>query len=427
MEPTDTRCRRLGLEMANPAMRIVCFAVLIAFTSSCKKDTSSPGEPGQEVWVTRQQAEIPWPGLANSDWPIRLHDPQHTGRSRYRGPTAGELEWRFDAGREVYAAPVIDEDGTILVSTLGNGMLSVSPLGVQKWQAINGGDDDGPVISCDGSIYTLTAMDLWSYDRNGNMNWRYPFLARAGGISPMAPTISKDGETIFVADSSLYAIGKNGVLRWVMKPDSTDMVGTIPALSPDGAMIFVSGMKALYAVDTSGTLKWKFTAECSVASVDNDGNIYFTTSGGMVYSLSPAGTVRWLVYGPRLSNLYHRMCPVIGWDGSIYMAGGSSIYAFDYGGNLKWSYDVPPFCDIESPPAIDHDGTLYIGFATGRTPADSTNFVALSASGKVIFHVGLRNPDGTLPDIDSSPAISAEGKLYVGSDRPYGHYLFKVR
>jgi hypothetical protein len=33
---------------------------------------------------TQQQTDIPWPTLANSDWPMIKHDPQLTGRSPYK-------------------------------------------------------------------------------------------------------------------------------------------------------------------------------------------------------------------------------------------------------------------------------------------------------------------------------------------------------
>jgi len=62
--------------------------------------------------------DVPWPGLANSPWPMFLHDPQHTGRSPYRGPQEGKVEWLFDAGIWVYSSPVIDLDGSIYFGVL---------------------------------------------------------------------------------------------------------------------------------------------------------------------------------------------------------------------------------------------------------------------------------------------------------------------
>ena len=34
-------------------------------------------------------------GLSDSPWPMLQHDPQHTGRSPYKGPETPELKWKY--------------------------------------------------------------------------------------------------------------------------------------------------------------------------------------------------------------------------------------------------------------------------------------------------------------------------------------------
>ncbi len=389
---------------------------------SCRKDDTGINDPSR--WVTRQQISVSWPGVANSAWPMRLHDPQHTGRSPYAGPQVGTIEWRLDAGSEVYCSPAIGQDGTVLIGALSGQLLAVSPAGIVLWQIPQGGGDGSLVLSSDGSIYGCSGGLFKSHDRSGNLIWAYQF--GSNGISPFTPTISKEGGTVYLAADSLYSFTKGGVLRWAMKPDSTDQLGTCPALSPDGSMIYTTGLKALYAVDTSGTLKWRFLNQGSDPAVDCDGNIYIASSQGGLFSLNPSGKVRWTATNVNWGYLY-QLNPVIGWDGTIYMAGHAGVYVFDFGGNLKWKYSLPAGADLESVPAIDQDGVLYLGWATGRTLADSINFMALNPDGKLKFQVSLKNPDSSVPDIDSDPAISSDQTIYIGSDRPKGRYLFKIR
>lgn len=412
---------------------------LVALWSGCKKAEppptapSTPPPPVDTNWVTHPQIDIPWPGLANSPWPMFCHDPQHTGRSPYRGPQEGKVEWLFNAGFLVYSSPAIDQDGTVYFGCDSRYFFAVTSSGSEKWQSLGGGSDSSPLISSDGSIYcygggaSQVYTYVYSYDRNGNLNWQY-IVDDFESLSALA--ISQDGQTIYIAATHLFALGKDGSLRWKVLPDSTDRCHYSLAISPDGATLYVPGYKALYAIDTSGTLKWKFQGPAadphgptSNPAVDNDGSIYVGVTGGQVYSLDPSGSVRWqrsgIVWGPEDPG------PVIGRDGTIYIT-GRALYAMDYAGTLKWKVNMSIWSQCV--PAIDIDGTLYFGRSTDKSnPADSINFMAVNPNGTVRFQMSLRSPDGTIPDIDSRPAISADGKIYVGSDYPHGFHLYKIK
>jgi outer membrane protein assembly factor BamB len=405
------------------------FALVLALTSGCKKNeppTVSPPDtpPADTNWVTHPQVDIPWPGLADSPWPMFLHDPQHTGRSPYRGPQEGKVEWLFNAGSPVYSSPAIDQDGSIYFGCENRYFYAVNPEGSQKWSILGGGSDSSPLVSNDGSIYcygrgaSQIYSYVYSYDRTGNLNWQYT----VDELEPLsAPVISKDGNTIYVAAQHLFAIASDGTLRWKLAPDSTDQCHYSIAVSPDGATLYVPGYKALYAVDTSGILKWKFSRPTSNPAVDNDGNIYFSSGG--FFSLTSSGVVRWenddIIAGGE------DVGPVIGRDGAIYIL-GRALYALDYVGKLKWEIDMSIVSQCV--PAIDIDGTLYFGRITDQSnPADSINFMAVNPNGTLRFQISLKSPDGTLPDIDSRPAISSDGKIYVGSDYPHGFNLYKVK
>jgi outer membrane protein assembly factor BamB len=202
------------------------------------------------------------------------------------------------------------------------------------------------------------------------------------------------------------------------------------ALTPNGTIICPGigrNQAPLYAVDTSGKMLWRFVASgmgsnitTSSPCIDNDGNIYFACDQAL-YSLTSGGKLRWQSAGVSCSG---DIGPVIGKDGTLYITGGYFIMAYDYAGSLKWRYPVQT---SQSFPAIDVDGTIYVGTNTYRTPSDSLNFLALNPDGSIKFTLSLREQDGRVADIVSRPAISSNGTIYVGSDQPHSYRIFKIR
>jgi uncharacterized repeat protein (TIGR01451 family) len=103
--------------------------------------------------------------------------------------------------------------------------------------------------------------------------------------------------------------------------------------------------------------------------------------------------------------------PAIDADGTIYIGSqDGSLYAIYPDGSLKWSYPTGDM--IRSSPAIGSDGIIYFGSCDNKVYA--------------------LNPDSTLKsgwpfttggDVDSSPSIGSDGTIYVGSD---DHKLYAI-
>ena len=97
--------------------------------------------------------------------------------------------------------------------------------------------------------------------------------------------------------------------------------------------------------------------------------------------------------------------PAIDSDGTIYVGSEDGyrdgyLYAIDPDGSLKWKFETGG--SVDSSPAIGSDGTIYVGSRGG--------------------YLNAINPDGSLKwefktggRIDSSPAIGSDGTIYVGS------------
>jgi len=77
-------------------------------------------------------------------------------------------------------------------------------------------------------------------------------------------------------------------------------------------------------------------------------------------------------------------------------------------GNQIWTYETDG--DVDSSPAIDANGTIYFG-------SDDDYIYALKPDGKLKWRYETNG------DVDSSPAIDAKGNIYFGSDDDYIYAL----
>jgi len=195
----------------------------------------------------------------------------------------------------------------------------------------------------------------------------------------------------------LYAINPSGTLKW--KYATGDYVDSSPAIGSDGTIFAPSYDGYLYAINPSGTLKWKYDVDSRVFSspvIGNDGSIFFGAHGNL-YAINPSGTLKWkYATGDWIGS-----SPAIGSDGTIYVGSDdNNLYAINPSGTLKWKYATGD--GITSSPAIGADGTIYVG-------SDDSKLYAINPSGslKWKYVTGER--------IWSSPAIGADGTIYVGS------------
>ncbi len=116
--------------------------------------------------------------------------------------------------------------------------------------------------------------------------------------------------------------------------------------------------------------------------------------------------------------------PTMGWDGTIYVAGGSNLYAINSDGSFKWMFKAtqghftPPYGDpsygMGSTPAIDTNGNIYICASYAPDiylycikPDGSPKWISPKFNGSFVY---------------SSPAISSDGLVYVNAlnSRLYG-------
>ena len=104
--------------------------------------------------------------------------------------------------------------------------------------------------------------------------------------------------------------------------------------------------------------------------------------------------------------------PAIGADGTIYFGSGDgNFYAIKPDGSLKWILNMGAF--TVTSPAIGADGTIYVGDDVGYLNALSDN--GTNCNFKWVFEIENIIDYPIVSGFGSSPAIGADGTIYIGS------------
>jgi large repetitive protein len=335
--------------------------------------------------------------LADSPWPMRGQNPQHTGRGTAVNAAANFVLWKYHIGSIVRSSPAIGADGTVYVGSFDNYIYAIKPDGTLKWRyQTNDFVSSSPAIGTDGTVY-IGSYDkyLYAIRSDGTLKWKYQTEDRVRS----SPVIDLDGTVYFGSwDRYLYALKSDGTLKW--KFEALDSIYSSPAIGADGTVYFGSLDNFFYAIKPDGTLKWKYLTEDNVQSspaIGSDGTIYFGSWDRYLYALRFDGTLKWKY----LTNEIEYSSPSIGFDGTVYIGtSGWNLYAIKDDGTFKWKYTAG--ASFNSQPAIGMDGTVYIG-------SWDSNFYAINSDGTLmwVYHTG--------DEVDSSPAIGKDGKVYVGS------------
>ena len=260
-----------------------------------------------------------------------------------------------------------------------------------------------PVIDEDGTVYMGSAdTNFYAIARDGTEKWRFP----TGEIIDSTALIAADS-TIYLpaGDGNLYAINPDGSEKWRLP--ALGMEGFITwweaqvAMGPDGVLYAGNDDRHLYAINQDGTVRWTYATfdqvwSCPAFGVD--GEPFFGANDFMVRSVTDAGQKRWLdlTLGPVASS------PALNDDRTMAVVGSFDGYVHAYNtatGEPLWRFAARDH--IYASPAIGADGTIYVGSADGTLYA--------------------LNPDGTqqwafdtLDPIRSSPAVDGDGNIYFG-------------
>jgi hypothetical protein len=250
-------------------------------------------------------------------------------------------------------------------------------------------------------IASVTSCDINNFE-NGEVKWKYP-----DWHNDFSPSIGPSGTIYFCSGGYLYALNPDGTLKW---QDTTNSAFYTPLVTPDETILCISSYRSvIYAVNPDGILKWQSDSipqnnEISCLAIDASGSIYFAiedynSCSNWLYCLYSAGKLKWkkeIDYGTPGD-------PVIGKDGTIYLAQGRYLYAFDSKGNIKWIYENG---NQLTTPAIAEDGTLYVG--------SGNSLCAISQHATTLWK--YETVDKPNLGYTSSPVIGSDGSIYVTSE-----------
>lgn len=203
--------------------------------------------------------------------------------------------------------------------------------------------------------------------------------------------------------------------------DSTDLLERCaPAVASDGT-VYVGGAGGLYAVRSSGFLKWSSdfggALDGSVQlkaspAIGLDGSIIVGLNNGELYALSPDdGSVRWQVAlsHPVLS------AATIGPLGRIYLQNERYLYAFDQQGRKLWRTQIASKAALwRCSPALGQDGSIYANGLGLDADSNEGYTHAVNPDGSIRWSFA----SGALGAAGSGPAVGPDGRVYTfGFDR----------
>ena len=299
-----------------------------------------------------------------------------------------------------------------------------------KYALISGVIDGSPIIGTDNTTYICNSGVVFAINKDGSLKWRCDVHLGGSGGSTLA--ISSDGTIYAPIYHSLYALNPDGILKWEYRSDTE--VASSPCIGINGIVYIGSGLDLL-AIKPDGTLLWKYRVGEDVNSspaIGQDGTIYVRGRMNFLVALNPNGTEKWTInLGSTLSHT--SLSPSPGHDGTIYTFGlmddgnpyttgqTTGLHAINPNGSSKWVFGDIRFNDetIGMTPAIGPDGTIYLsGSVIGEW--NPVVFYAISSSG--ILQWTFEIPEGHWFS-SSSPAIDANGVIYFGT---WGHHLYAL-
>jgi outer membrane protein assembly factor BamB len=360
---------------------------------------------------------------------------KNTGQAPGYGAN-GTLRWSAAAGYadRVEGSPVIGLDGTVYIGADDGRVYAFNGVtGAIRWATTvqTAGADSTPVLGADHSLYVGAGNGVVALDAaTGIQKWR----GDTGGDVESAPTLSSDGTLYFGADDArVYALdSRNGILKWYFSfPDGSD-TDSSPALGADGTVYIGSNKGTLYALDgEQGTLKWSFKAVGEISgapAIGMDGTVYIcalnsTKTESVTYAINGlTGFQRWAIQHSSQSA----PSVAIGSDDTVFVTGvalqsifnavtvepRAVVWALDGNtGAQKWEQWLEPGSAGVTPVSIDAAGIIYVHAERPIETGGNGKLSALDHTTGIVVWEFVTNGSS-----NSSPAIGADGTIYVGSD-----------
>lgn len=332
----------------------------------------------------------------------------------------GAVRWTLQTGDHVRFPPVVGPGGEIYAGSDDGFIRAIDDAGAERWRAPSASGatiTSQPLIDAEGSaIVTCDDCQLYAVSPEGEVRWSFRTTGLIGG----AVALGSDG-TIYACADRLYALDRLGNVRWRVDVQTGATGGLLVGI---GGMIYVSTHDGqLWALLPTGEVSWVITlggptVPLGAAAQASSGCMYVVTSPrdaspDMLHAIHPAGARLWELPLPTREHLPR---PAVGGDGTVYVVGsGTHICAISPEGAVRWAYavdrthqDGPPdpmtelgIEAITAHPAVAGDGMVYIG---GR--------IAVHAINAGILQWRYAPPNGAAT---VSICLDADGRVYIAA------------
>ena len=272
----------------------------------------------------------------------------------------------------------------------------------------------GPVVGRGEIVYAasnggvLHALDL----RTGRDRWRFDGGGTYGSDLSTVPAIMPDGTVLWPGPlSTLYALDPDGGLLWREQLPGQPLS---PAVAPNGAIVVgdASGAVTQLRLDARGRPRrtWRVDAgDTSYAGPAVRGDTVYTTVDDALVAIR-AGRVLWRVRAGAISEVSPAVTP----DGTIVFGANDGVqYGVAPNGTLRWRHRTGAL--TYSSPAATRDGLVYFGDHHGFLNVLDARDGRLVARPLALGRPPTRRSVG----VWTAPAIDARHNAYFGT-RP-GH------
>jgi outer membrane protein assembly factor BamB len=349
------------------------------------------------------------PGV--SAWPQAGYDARHSSGTNALGPQTKHIKWTANLGGNITPGPVISVDGYVLQATNAGTLLALDPKnGHQLWH-FDGGSSYGqdlstsPAVLSDGTIlWPGPRATLYALSRSGSLLWKETL----GGSQLLSPAVTATGQ-VYLADlggglRSIKVSASAHQVLWSLSLGGPDYAS--PVVGPDGTVYTASNqdLVAVRDLGSSAIEKWRFHTQKLIEvsnAVGPDGTVVVGTNNDHEYGVRPDGMKAWeLTLGE-----FTYSSPAVRPNGIAYFGDNNGrIWSVDAAsGKIRYSV-LPAKGAIWTSLAVDRVGDAYYGTFTGH-------IYGYGPTGKQLFDVAT----GAL--VDSYPAISGDGTLYLGTTK----------
>ncbi len=256
-----------------------------------------------------------------------------------------------DSGGE--SSPTLAPDGTVYQGTFRGCLMAVTPAGQVKWKFKAGREiKSSPAVADDGTVY-FGARDwnFYALTPAGKLKWKFA----TGAWVDSSPALAADGTVYFGSwDKKFYALAPDGNLKW--KFATGGLVVSSPAVAADGTIYFGSHDKNFYALAPDGNLKWKFATGAEIESspaIGADGTVYFASTDGNCYALRPDGTEQWRLH----TGGYTQSSPVLDAEENLYLSVNNIHTSVSRDGKIRWQHHGEFRMDTSA--AVAANGQVY--------------------------------------------------------------------